>query len=132
MECLAALPRRRGDASLRFGDLIRASQSIALPGLADAGGLSERRVAGIAYDSRDVVAGSVFVALRGAKADGARFAIDAAKRGAIAIVAEGPPPDDVPVGPVWLSVSSARVALAELAAIYFGRPSEQLTLVGVT
>ncbi|MEX2271706.1 MAG: UDP-N-acetylmuramoyl-L-alanyl-D-glutamate--2,6-diaminopimelate ligase [Vicinamibacterales bacterium] len=117
---------------MTFGDLIRASRSIAVPGLADAGGFADRRVAGIAYDSRDVVAGSVFIALRGAKADGANFAADAARRGAIAIVAEGQPPDDVPAGPIWLSVSNARAALAELAAIYAGRPSEHLTLVGVT
>jgi UDP-N-acetylmuramoyl-L-alanyl-D-glutamate--2,6-diaminopimelate ligase len=117
---------------LTFGDLIRATRAIAVPGLADAGGFADRRVAGIAYDSRDVVAGSVFVALKGEKADGARFGADAATRGAIAIVAEGPAPADVPAGPVWISVANARVALADLAATYYGRPSEQLTLVGVT
>ena len=117
---------------MTFGDLIRASRSLAVPGLADAGGLADRRVASIAYDSRDVVAGSIFVALKGAKLDGARFAMDAATRGAIAIVSDGPAPDEIPAGPVWLSVSNARAALAELAAIFFGRPSEQLTLVGVT
>lgn len=117
---------------MTFGDLIRASRSLAASGLAGSSGLADRRVAGIAYDSRDVVAGSIFVALKGVKLDGARFAIDAAKRGAIAIVSEGPVPDDVPPGPMWLTVSNARAALAELSAVYYGRPSEQLTLIGVT
>ena len=117
---------------MTFGDLIRASRSLALHGLAGASGLSERRVADIAYDSRAVVPGSVFVALKGVKLDGAKFAIDAARRGAIAIVSEGLPPVDMPAGSLWLSVSNARAALAELAAIFYGRPSEQMTLIGVT
>ena len=117
---------------MTFGDLILASRSLAPSGLAGTSGLADRRVAGIAYDSRDVVAGSIFVALKGVKLDGARFAIDAAKRGAIAIVSEGPVPDDLPAGPIWLTVSNARATLAELAAIFFGRPSERLTMIGVT
>jgi UDP-N-acetylmuramoyl-L-alanyl-D-glutamate--2,6-diaminopimelate ligase len=115
-----------------FGDLIGASRTLAMPALAEAGGLADRRVASVAYDSREVVAGSIFVALKGENADGARFAAEAARRGAIAIVADGPPPADPPPGPLWLSVSNARAALAELAAIFFGHPSEQLTLVGIT
>lgn len=117
---------------MTFGDLIRGARTITVPGLAEAGGVADRRVSSIAYDSREVVGGSVFVALRGAKADGARFAADAAKRGAIAVVSEGPAPDDAPAGPLWISVADARAALAELAALFYGRPSEQLTLVGVT
>ncbi|HUF22745.1 MAG TPA: UDP-N-acetylmuramoyl-L-alanyl-D-glutamate--2,6-diaminopimelate ligase [Vicinamibacterales bacterium] len=117
---------------MTFGDLVRASRALTVPGLADSGGLADRRVASIAYDSRDVVPGAIFVALKGEHADGARFAADAARRGAIAVIAEGPAPADPPAGPVWLSVSNARAALAELAAVFFGRPSEQLTLVGVT
>jgi UDP-N-acetylmuramoyl-L-alanyl-D-glutamate--2,6-diaminopimelate ligase len=87
-------------------------------------------VTGIAHDSRAVAAGHVFVAIRGARADGAAFASDALERGAIAIVAETPPPDgtDVP----WLRTTDARLALAELAAEFHGRPSEALTVVGVT
>ncbi len=117
---------------MTFGDLVRASRTVGVPGLASAGALAERRVASIAYDSREVVAGSIFVALKGAKLDGGRFAADAARRGAIAILAEGEPPVDMPAGPLWIIVSDARLALAELAAIFHGRPSEQMTLVGVT
>jgi UDP-N-acetylmuramoyl-L-alanyl-D-glutamate--2,6-diaminopimelate ligase len=48
----------------------------------------EQRVTAIAYDSRAVQPGAVFVALRGLKADGASFAAQAAARGAVAIVAD--------------------------------------------
>ena len=117
---------------MTLGDLIRGTRTVALPGVAEAGSVAERRVSSIAHDSRDVVGGSVFVALRGAKTDGARFAAEAATRGAIAIVSDGPAPDDAPAGPLWISVSDARATLAELAAVFYARPSEQLTLVGVT
>ncbi len=117
---------------MTLGDLIRDARSVRVPGLADAGGVADRRVAAITYDSRDVVAGSVFVALKGEKVDGARFALDAITRGATAVVSEGGAPDDMPAGCLWITVSNARVALAELAAIFHGRPSEQMTLVGVT
>ena len=87
-------------------------------------------VSGVAYDSRRVTNGTVFVALRGLQADGATFAKDAITRGAAAIVAEIPPPPNVAVP--WIQVCDARLALAALAAEYWGHPSEQLTLVGIT
>jgi UDP-N-acetylmuramyl tripeptide synthase len=71
-------------------------------------------VTGIAYDSRAVARGNVFVALKGQHADGASFALQAIERGAAVVVAEQPPPDGVAVP--WAIVSDARVALAVLAA----------------
>ncbi len=86
-------------------------------------------ISGIAYDSRSVRRGSVFVALKGAHADGAEFARQAAERGAIAVVAEHPIADlGVPV----LQVTDARLALAELAADFYGHPSERMRVVGIT
>ncbi|HUK33589.1 MAG TPA: UDP-N-acetylmuramoyl-L-alanyl-D-glutamate--2,6-diaminopimelate ligase [Vicinamibacterales bacterium] len=86
-------------------------------------------ITGIAYDSRAVRTGNVFVALRGVHADGVRFVQQAAERGAVAVVAEQPIADlDVPV----LQVGDARLALAELAADFYGHPSERLRVVGVT
>ncbi|HEY0876035.1 MAG TPA: UDP-N-acetylmuramoyl-L-alanyl-D-glutamate--2,6-diaminopimelate ligase [Vicinamibacterales bacterium] len=87
-------------------------------------------VTGVAYDSRRVAAGNVFVALRGQHADGAAFARDAAARGAIAVFAEAGAPTGVSVP--WVQVTDPRLALAALSHEYFGRPSEQLTLVGIT
>jgi UDP-N-acetylmuramoyl-L-alanyl-D-glutamate--2,6-diaminopimelate ligase len=93
------------------------------------------RVAGVAVtsvtaDSREVVRGSVFVALRGLKADGTAFARDAVARGAIAVIAEAAAPAEVAVP--WLQVPDARLALAALAAALFGNPSNDLVLVGIT
>jgi UDP-N-acetylmuramoyl-L-alanyl-D-glutamate--2,6-diaminopimelate ligase len=87
-------------------------------------------VTAVTHDSRQVRAGSVFVALRGAQADGVTFARDAIARGAIAIVAQTPAPAGVQVP--WFQVQDARLALAALAAAFYGHPSHQLTLVGIT
>src|SRR5262245_20687821 len=85
---------------------------------------------GVEYDSRKAKPGSVFVALPGQKADGATFAHQAVASGAAAIVAERPRPENV-AGP-WVVVDNARVALAHLAAEFFGHPSRQMKVVGIT
>jgi UDP-N-acetylmuramoyl-L-alanyl-D-glutamate--2,6-diaminopimelate ligase len=84
----------------------------------------------VTYDSRQVVPGSVFVALRGLHADGAAFARDAIARGAIAVVSESPALPSVTIP--WLEVRDARLALAALAVAFFRNPSDQLVLVGIT
>src|ERR1700680_3702007 len=78
-------------------------------------------VTGIAYDSRRVERGNVFVALQGLHADGAAFARDAIERGAMVVVSERPAPPDAPVA--WVLVEDARLALAVLAAAFWGHPS---------
>ena len=70
-------------------------------------------VTAVAYDSRRVTPGTVFVALRGLKADGAQFAPQAVARGAIAVVAETEPNTAIQVP--WVVVPDARLALAYLA-----------------
>jgi len=93
-------------------------------------GRRDLTVTGITHDSRAVAAGVVFVAIRGQRADGAAFAQEAARRGAAAIVAEVPAPGEMAVP--WIRTPDARLALAELSGIFFGHPSERLTVVGVT
>lgn len=85
---------------------------------------------GVTHDSRQARAGSVFVALRGQKADGADFAREAIERGAAAVVAERP--SDLTPGVPWMVVTDARLALATLAAEFFGHPSRELQVVGIT
>lgn len=87
-------------------------------------------VSGIAYDSRQVKPGAVFVALRGVNTDGTRFAAQAIANGATAVVAETAAPAGVSVE--WIKVPNARAALAELAAAFYGNPSDDLALVGIT
>jgi len=87
-------------------------------------------IAGIAYDSRQVARGDVFVALKGQRADGTAFARQAVVHGAIAIVSEEPAPPDLDVP--WATVSDARLALAVLAAAQFRDPSREMQVIGVT
>ena len=96
----------------------------------DLGAAAATHVSAIAYDSRQVTPGAVFVALQGTKQDGARYAAQAIERGAIAVVADRAP--DGPTGAPWIVAGQGRVALAALAAAYYAHPSEQLLLVGVT
>jgi UDP-N-acetylmuramoyl-L-alanyl-D-glutamate--2,6-diaminopimelate ligase len=87
-------------------------------------------VTSITYDSRRAVPGSVFVALRGLKTDGAAFVPQAVTRGAAFVVAESTRPETARVP--WLVVSDARLALALLADLFYDHPSQRMQVVGVT
>ena len=87
-------------------------------------------VTGVVYDSRQAATGSVCVALRGQQTDGTAYAREAVTRGAIAVFAETPAPAGQRAP--WFHVENGRLVLAALAAEFFGRPSEQLSLVGIT
>lgn len=89
-----------------------------------------REVTGVAYDSRAVTPGSIFVALRGAQRDGTEFVPQAIANGAIAVVADRARPDQAAVP--WIVAGHGRVALAACADVYFRHPSRDLLLVGVT
>jgi UDP-N-acetylmuramoyl-L-alanyl-D-glutamate--2,6-diaminopimelate ligase len=90
----------------------------------------DRPVRSLAYDSRRVVPGSVFVGLKGHVADGTAFVEQALSRGAVAVVSESAPPAAVPVP--WVVVEDARMALAELSAAFFRSPSHEMRVVGIT
>ncbi len=85
-------------------------------------------IGSVHYDSRDVVPQGLFVAIKGFKFDGHDFIDDAVQRGASAIVAQYPVAADVPV----VTVADTRKALASLADTFFGHPSRELTLIGIT
>ncbi len=87
-------------------------------------------VSAVRYDSRIAGPGSVFVALRGQHLDGAAFAADAIARGAAAVVAEQPAPEGA--GVPWFVVRDARLALAQIAAAFYGHPSGAMRVVGIT
>ena len=109
-------------------------EALVAHGLIGPGGASPAAAAGavtgIAYDSRAVARGQVFVALKGQKADGAAFVRPAIERGASAIVAEQPPPDGVTVP--WAVVTDARLALAVLALTFHRDPSREMRVIGIT
>jgi UDP-N-acetylmuramoyl-L-alanyl-D-glutamate--2,6-diaminopimelate ligase len=86
-------------------------------------------VTGVAYDSRAVTPGDLFVAIPGLKVDGHDFLSNAATWGAVAAVVERPIPD--PPLPL-VRVPSSRKALADLACRLHDDPTRVLTLLGVT
>jgi UDP-N-acetylmuramoyl-L-alanyl-D-glutamate--2,6-diaminopimelate ligase len=84
----------------------------------------------IAYHSRQIKEGTLFVAIPGAKQDGHRFIDEGIARGARAVIAEQIPPH--PVDIPLVVVKDARKSLARLSAEFFSHPSRELTLVGIT
>jgi len=85
----------------------------------------------VAYDSRDVAEGSLFVALRGAKTDGHRFLAEAAEAGASALLVEELP-SPAPEGVAIAIVPDTRTALAAASAALLDHPGRAMRLVGVT
>jgi UDP-N-acetylmuramoyl-L-alanyl-D-glutamate--2,6-diaminopimelate ligase len=85
-------------------------------------------VAGLAYDSRAVAPGDLFFCVSGFSVDGHDFAAGAVASGAAALVVERRLALDVP----QLRVGSVRAAMAPLAARFYGEPSRELAVVGVT
>lgn len=94
------------------------------------GSCGDTVVDSITADSRTVNPGTVFIALRGTAVDSHRFIPAAVEQGAVAVVAEDI--SSVPDTVVAVKVTDSRVALGKLASRFFGEPSEELTLVGVT
>jgi UDP-N-acetylmuramoyl-L-alanyl-D-glutamate--2,6-diaminopimelate ligase len=86
-------------------------------------------IVAVTGDSREVVPGALFFALPGSRQDGHAFAAEAARRGAVAVVAERP----VECAPARLLLApSARRAMALAAAAFHGRPGDALLLAAVT
>lgn len=87
------------------------------------------RVNRIITDSRLVEERDLFVAIRGARGDGHDFVKEASRRGAAAIMVE----DDVEIsGAARLKVDETRRALSAVAKIYYGEPSKNIKVIGVT
>ena len=87
-------------------------------------------VTSVTADSRKVEPGAAFFAIAGSKADGLVFAVDAANKGAVAVVGEGERPAALPASVAYVRVGDARAALARAAARLYPRQSE--TIVAVT
>ncbi|MCU0580187.1 MAG: UDP-N-acetylmuramoyl-L-alanyl-D-glutamate--2,6-diaminopimelate ligase, partial [Desulfobacterota bacterium] len=98
---------------------------------AEVRGPLDREISALAYDSRNVAAGGLFLALRGAKQDGHRYIGAAVDRGAAAVVLESRA-GDLPAGTTQVLVPDSREAMALLAARFYGYPARQLHLIGIT
>ncbi len=82
------------------------------------------------YDSRQVQPGSLFFALRGEHSDGHRFIPQALASGAVAVASEQPAAQ--PLAFPWIQVESIRPYMALAAHEFYGRPSEEIDLIGIT
>ncbi|MYL37830.1 UDP-N-acetylmuramoyl-L-alanyl-D-glutamate--2,6-diaminopimelate ligase [Halobacillus litoralis] len=90
--------------------------------------LKNVNITGLSMDSRSTSHGDLFICLRGVNMDGHRFAADAVKRGAAAVLAEVPLPLNVPV----ILVNDTTRAAAMTAAAFYHNPSEDLHVTGIT
>lgn len=88
----------------------------------------ELEIGAVAYDSRKVTPGALFVAVSGFAADGNRFIPMAMEKGAAAVVTAKVPQGEVP----YVLVESDRLALALIGANFYGHPARSMTMVGVT
>lgn len=92
----------------------------------------ETQVSQITLDSRTIKPGGLFIAIKGAQADGHQFIPNALAQGAGAIISENSNihPHDSKV--VWIQVADSRKALGIIAAHFYDSPSQELQLIGVT
>ena len=109
---------------MRLGELLEVLPDARLRGDPDI------EISSLSYDSRLATPGSLFVAIRGFVHDGHDFIGDALDNGARAVVTERDVEPKLPVP--CIRVSSSRRALAMLSAQFFGHPSKELRLFGVT
>jgi UDP-N-acetylmuramoyl-L-alanyl-D-glutamate--2,6-diaminopimelate ligase len=93
-------------------------------------GSTDTAIQGISFDTRRLQPGELFVAVCEANRDGHQFIADALARGAAAIVAEREP--TAPINVPLVLVDRSKRALAYLADAFYGQPSRQLRLIGVT
>jgi UDP-N-acetylmuramoyl-L-alanyl-D-glutamate--2,6-diaminopimelate ligase len=107
---------------MRLTDLIEGVSAREVRGGADV------EITDLAYDSRHVAAGALFFCVRGMSSDGHEFAALAVERGAAALVVERVLALPVP----QVLVSDARAAMASLAVRFWGDPTSELTVAGIT
>ena len=98
-----------------------------LPGARSAGA-ADLEITGLAYDSRAAGPGTLFFCVDGFARDGHDFAPDAVARGAVALVVER----ELELGVPQIRVASVRAAMAPAAAAFYGDPTAELDVVGVT
>jgi UDP-N-acetylmuramoyl-L-alanyl-D-glutamate--2,6-diaminopimelate ligase len=85
-------------------------------------------LSGVGVDSRTIQPGMLYVAVRGSQADGHRFAAQAVRRGAAALVVEAPQQSGIPE----VVVRDGRRSALVLGSAWYGSPGRRLTLIGVT
>lgn len=93
-------------------------------------GSTETEICAVVNDSRKLEEGCLFICVRGASFDGHRFAAEAVKKGAAALLVEEPV--EVPENVTVIQVENTRYAMALVSAAWFGCPDRELTTIAVT
>src|SRR5687768_11733632 len=94
-------------------------------------GSTHMAISSIAFDSRKVKKGSLFVATRGTTVDGHEFIAKSIELGAAAVLCEELPEHRTP-GVTYVKVTDSSYSLGIISCNFFDNPSEKLKLVGVT
>ncbi|NNM94394.1 MAG: UDP-N-acetylmuramoyl-L-alanyl-D-glutamate--2,6-diaminopimelate ligase [Bacteroidia bacterium] len=94
-------------------------------------GPTDIAIEGVHFDSRNVIPGSLFIAVKGGRSDGHQFIDSCIEHGAIAIVCEHIPAE-TKAGITYLCVKNSAEAMGIIASNFYNQPSEKLKLVGVT
>jgi UDP-N-acetylmuramoyl-L-alanyl-D-glutamate--2,6-diaminopimelate ligase len=118
---------------MTLGDLLRRADELATSRMSESvlqSPVASQIVNAVTHDSRNVQPGTLFVGLQGEHADGATYARDAERRGAVAVVSDSPQKTEVSLP--WITVSDAREALAALSASFYDLPSHELMVLGIT
>ncbi len=110
---------------MKLKDLIKQIDPLKVVGSVDVD------ISDLVFDSRKVRTGSLFFAIKGTQVDGHQYIAKAIDKGAIAIVCETLPQDILP-NKSYLQVALVNEAMGQMASQFYGAPSTQLNLVGVT
>ena len=94
-------------------------------------GAADTTVSGITYDSREVVTGCMFFAVKGTRVDGHNYIDQVIEKGASAIVCETLP-ENINAQVAYVVVADSSFASGIIASNWFNNPSEKLQLVGIT
>jgi UDP-N-acetylmuramoyl-L-alanyl-D-glutamate--2,6-diaminopimelate ligase len=131
-------PTDAGAAPRPAGTRPAATPPIALAALADlvgapVAGAADVEIRGVTLASNEVQRGDLYAALPGARTHGARFAADAAARGAVAVLTDPTGVDEArATGLPVCVVDDPRAVLGEVADRVYGSPSERLKVIGIT
>lgn len=94
-------------------------------------GSTDVHIEALTFDSRNAKSQSLFIAVRGEKADGHQFIEKAIENGATAVICEEFPTDQKS-GVTYVKVQDSRESMGYIAANFYDHPSQKLKLVGIT
>ena len=95
-------------------------------------GSADIEIAGLTYDSRTASEGSCFFAVSGTVVDGHNYIAKAVEGGAAAVVCERIPEEVAELGCTFVVVEDSNLAMGVIASNFYGNPSQELKVVGVT